>query len=75
VTPKRKMTLPRWPMDETIRLLQATNIPVTAESWMRMQFAGNPPTPPFDGELLAELPDWVRSAYGDDNQETANAEL
>ncbi len=54
---------PGIPEDGTVRLLRMAGIPVTAENWLRLAFAGDPPTPPFDGELAAELPDWVRRAF------------
>ena len=56
-------------IDETCELLLAEGIPVTAENWMNLNFAWNPPTPPFDGELLSELPRWVRRAYDEDEDE------
>ncbi|MGA7791764.1 MAG: hypothetical protein WCA19_01915 [Candidatus Acidiferrales bacterium] len=56
-----KHTAPGIPEDGTVRWLREAGIPVTPANWMRVQFMGNPPQPPFDGEL--DLPDWVRRAY------------
>ena len=60
---------PGIPADGTVMLLRLAGIPVTAENWLRLAFAGDPPTPPFDGELAAELPDWVRRAFDSDDDE------
>ena len=54
-------------IDETCEHLLAEGIPVTAENWMRLNFAGNPPAiGEVDGEILAELPRWVRAVYDPD---------
>jgi len=54
-------------IDGTCDLLLAEGIPVTAENWMNLQFAGRPPAiGDVDGEVLAELPDWVRAVYDPD---------
>ena len=54
-------------LDGTCRLLLAAGIPVTAENWMNLQFAGRPPAVgEVDGEILAELPDFVRKVYDPD---------
>ena len=47
----------------------APGIPVTAKNALRLAFAGDPPTPPFARELAAQLPDWVRRAFGSDDDE------
>ena len=60
---------PGIPEDGTVMLLRLAGIPVTAENWLLLAFAGHPPTPPFDGELSSELPDWVRRAFGSDDDE------
>ena len=60
---------PGIPQDDTVTLLRLAGIPVTAENWLRLAFAGDPPTPPFDGELAAELPDWVRRTFDSDDDE------
>ena len=60
---------PGIPEDGTVTLLRLAEIPVTAENWLRLAFAGDPPTPPFDGELAAELPDWVRRTFDSDDDE------
>lgn len=60
---------PGIPEDGTVMLLRQAGIPVTAENWLTLAFAGHPPTPPFDGELAAELPDWVRRAFESDDYE------
>jgi hypothetical protein len=53
--------------DETCDWLREAGAPVTAESWMNLQFAGNPPAiGEVDGEILAELPRWVRAVYDPD---------
>lgn len=63
-------TLEGIPVDGTVRQLQEAGIPVTAENWMRLQFAGRPPTVgEVDGEVLAELPRWVRKVYDPDFEE------
>jgi len=55
------------PADETVRWLIRCGVPVTAENWMLLQFAGHPPAVgEVDGEILAELPRWVRSVYDPD---------
>jgi hypothetical protein len=54
---------PGIPEDGTVMLLRLAGIPVTAENWLRLAFAGDPPTPPFARELAAQLPDWVRRAF------------
>ena len=63
----------RVSVDETVRLLRSNGIPVTPENWMRLQFAGNPPEiGEVDGEILSELPAWVREEYDldfDENEE------
>jgi hypothetical protein len=60
---------PGIPEDGTVVMLRLAGIPVTARNWLRLAFAGDPPTPPFDGELAAELPDWVRRAFDSDDDE------
>ena len=60
---------PGIPEDGTVMLLRLAGIPVTAENWLRLAFAGDLPTPPFDGELAAGLPDWVRRAFDSDDDE------
>ena len=57
---------PGIPEDGTVMLLRLAGIPVTAENWLTLAFAGDPPTPPFEGELASELPDWVRRAFDSD---------
>jgi len=54
-------------IDETCRWLQQSGVPVTAENWMNLQFAGKPPNiGEVDGEILAELPRFVRAVYDPD---------
>ena len=60
---------PGIPEDGTVMLLRRAGIPVTAENWLMLAFAGDPPTPPFDGELAAGLPDWIRRAFESDDDE------
>lgn len=60
---------PGIPEDSTMVMLRLAGIPITAENWLTLAFAGDPPTPPFDGELAAELPDWVRRAFESDDDE------
>jgi hypothetical protein len=50
------------PIDGTVQWLMRAGVPVTAENWLNLQWMGNPPKPPYDGEFLADLPDWVRQA-------------
>jgi len=54
-------------LDGTCRLLLIAGLPITPENWLRLAFAGNPPTPPFDGELAEALPDWVRRAFEEED--------
>ena len=61
-------------IDETCQVLLEMGLPVNAESWMNLQFAGHPPAiGDVDGELLAELPRWIRAVY-DPNFEPADEE-
>ncbi len=63
-------TLDGIPVDETVRMLQEAGVPVTAENWMNLQFAGHPPAVgEVDGEVLAMLPDFVRKVYDPDYEE------
>jgi hypothetical protein len=67
-------TLEGIPVDGTVRALQKAGVPVTAEAWMNLQFAGRPPAVgQVDGEVLAMLPRWVRAVY-DPNFEPADEE-
>ena len=53
--------------DDTCRMLVEAGVPVTAQNWMMLQFAGHPPAiGEVDGEILADLPDWVRAVYDPD---------
>jgi hypothetical protein len=63
-------TAPGIPEDDTVRWLRRAGVPVTAENWMQLQFMGNPPQRPLDGELLASLPDWVRQEYHPEEAES-----
>jgi hypothetical protein len=54
-------------IDDTCRWLMAAGVEVTAENWMTLNFAGHPPAiGEVDGEILADLPDWVRAVYDPD---------
>jgi hypothetical protein len=53
----------RVALGDTVQSMAALGIPITRENYLRLAFAGNPPTPPFDGELAEALPDWVRRAF------------
>jgi hypothetical protein len=56
-------------LDSTCQTLQELELglPLTAEDWMRLNFAGRPPAVgEVDGEILAELPDFVRKVYDPD---------
>ncbi len=65
-----KHTPPGIPEDDTVLMLRKFGIPVTAENWMRSQFCGNPPAVgEVDGEILSELPRWVRKVYDPDFEE------
>jgi hypothetical protein len=62
------------PVDGTVRQLQEAGVPVTAENWMRLQFAGHPPAVgEVDGEVLVDLPRWMRAVY-DPNFEPTDEE-
>jgi hypothetical protein len=57
--------------DGTVRLLKEHGIPVTRENYILLAFAGRPPAglldgENIDGELLAELPDWL---FGTDEED------
>jgi hypothetical protein len=54
-------------LDGTCQALLSLGLPLTAENWMRLQFAGDPPAVgEVDGEVLAECPRWVRAFYDPD---------
>lgn len=60
-------TAPGIPEDDTVLWLRRAGVPVTAENWMQLQFMGNPPAiGEIDGEILADLPDFVRKVYDPD---------
>jgi hypothetical protein len=57
--------------DGTVQLLEKHGIPVTRENYIRLSFASRPPAglldgENIDGELLAELPDWL---FGTDEED------
>jgi len=57
-------------IDGTVRWLRRAGVPVTAENWMNLQFMGNPPAiGEVDGEILVDLPRWVRAVYDPDFEE------
>jgi hypothetical protein len=43
--------------DGTEKILQELGLPLTRENYLRLEFAGNPPEEPLDGEIEAELPE------------------
>jgi hypothetical protein len=47
-------------IDGTCELLMECGLPLTAENWLMLAFAGHPPEPPYDEELFDVLPDWIR---------------
>jgi hypothetical protein len=46
--------------DSTVAWLKEHGIPVTRENYLRLQFLGNPPDEPLDGEIEAELPRFLQ---------------
>jgi len=46
--------------DNTVEWLKEHGIAVTRENYLRLQFLGNPPDEPLDGELEAELPRFLQ---------------
>ena len=50
----------RSPNDGTVRLLTEYGIPVTRENYLMLAFAGKPPEEPLDGEVEAQLPEYLQ---------------
>jgi hypothetical protein len=53
-------------LDGTCRLLLEHGLPITRENYLRWATLGNPPAEPLDGELEAEIPDWIRGTSEED---------